>query len=238
MRRQHLTCVRAAAQVSQGAAQGAEIGATAPNWFTIFAAPNLRSPGVAGEYSDVLWTASGSIDINGLAMSDVQAFKINSPAILLSGGTIADLSNLFVASMPSAGAPLVQALRVTGRSRVDGHINQGSQSPAQLTASVNNWQLGQNNNQRGVVLLTTDGLGPYNVTGIDAAFGFAQVADYIEIVNVSADTITFTNQDAASLAANRIITATGAGIAVAPGRSIRLWYDDTGALRWRHIQEQ
>jgi hypothetical protein len=209
-----------------------------PNWFTIFSAPNLRSPGVGGEYSDVLWTAGGTIDINGLAMGDVQAFKINSPSVILNGGTIANLSNLFVSAMPSFGAPLRQALRVTGRTVVDGHFNQGSQSPGQLTANTNDWQLGQNNNQRGVALLTTDGLGPYNVTGIDSADSFAQDADFITIINISADTITFTNQDVLSLAANRFITATGAGIAVAPNESIRFWYDDTGVARWRHVQEQ
>ena len=84
------------------------------NWFVMFAGPNLRQVQIGGEYSDVLWTASGSIDVDGNAVSDLQAFKINSPAVILNGGTIANMSNLFVSAMPSFGAPLRQALRVTG----------------------------------------------------------------------------------------------------------------------------
>lgn len=206
------------------------------NWFVQFAAPNQRQVQIGGEYSDVLWTAGGSIDVNGLAVSDLQAFKINSPAVILNGGTISDISNLFVQAMPSFGATRTQALRVLGRGRIDGHINQGSQAPAQITGNVNDWQLGANNNQRGVVLLDSDGA--YNITGIDASFGFAQTGDILNIINTSAFTITFTHQDVLSTAAYRIITATGAGIAVAAGETIRLWYDDTGTARWRHIRLQ
>ncbi len=219
-------------------------GTTAPtpnsnNWFVQFAAPNLRQVQIGGEYSDVLWTAGGSIDVNGQAVSDLQAFKINSVATILSGGTIANISNLYVQAMASANfTTSTQALRVLGRSRLDGHLNQGSQSPAQLTANTNDWQLAANNNQRGVVLLTTDGLGPYNITGIDSSVGFAQNADFITIVNISADTITFTDQDVLSVAANRFANVGGVGIAVGPLESIRYWYDDTGTARWRHIQEQ
>ena len=219
-------------------------GTTAPtpnsnNWFVQFAGPNLRQVQIGGEYSDVLWTAGGTIDVNGQAVSDLQAFKINSVSTLLNGGTIADISTLYVQAMASVNfTTSTQALRVLGRARIDGHLNQGSQSPAQLTANTNDWQLAPNNAQRGVVLLTTDGLGPYNVTGIDSAVGRAQDADFLLIINISADTITFTNQDVLSLAANRFITATGAGIAVGPNESIRFWYDDTGVARWRHVQEQ
>jgi len=208
------------------------------NWFVQFAGPNLRQVQIGGEYSDVLWTASGSIDVNGQAVSDLQAFKINSPAVILNGGTISDISNLFVQAMPSFGATRTQALRVLGRARVDGRMNHGSEQPAQLTASVNNWQLAANNNQRAYVILTTDGSGPYNVTGIDSAFGFAQIGEVVTIYNASADTITFTHLDVLSLAANRLDMVGAAGVAVGPRESIRFWYDDQGSATWFHIQEQ
>ena len=201
------------------------------NWFVQFAAPNLRQVQIGGEYSDVLWTAGGSIDVNGLAVSDLQAFKINSPAVILNGGTIADISNLFVSAMPSFGATRTQALRVLGRARIDGHMNSGSQSPAQITANQNDFQLGANNNQRAWVILDADA--DWNITGIDASFGFAQTGDRIYLYNDSNFDIALTHQDAASLAANRFICPESLPYVIHQQRGVWLWYDDTGTLRWR-----
>lgn len=200
------------------------------NWYVLFAGPNLRKPTVGGEYSDVLWTAGGSLDIDGLTMSSVSAMKINSPAVILNGGTIDDLSNVFVDAMPSFGATRVQALRVRGRARVDGRINLGSESPAQLTANANNFQLGANNNQRTVAKIDSDAA--RTITGIDSAFGFGQNGDTLKLINVGAFAITLTHQDVLSLAANRIITSTGAAYVLGAGDMVELWYDDTGVDRW------
>lgn len=213
---------------------GTTTGLPASNWFTIFSAPNLRSPVVGGEYSDVLWTAGGTIDIDGLAISDLQAFKINSPSVILSGGTIANMSNLFVSAMPSFGAPLRQALRVTGRTTIDGVMNNGSLQPAQITANQNDYQLGQNNNQRTMNLLDSDAA--YNITGIDSADSFAQIGDRICLYNEGAFNLTLTNQDVLSLAANRIITSTGVSYILGPNECVWLWYDDTGTARWRMLE--
>ena len=196
------------------------------NWFVQFAGPNLRQVQIGGEYSDVLWTASGSIDVNGQAVSDLQAFKINSPAVILNGGTIDDISNLFVQAMPSFGATRTQALRVLGRSRLDGHINQGSQEPAQITADQDDFQLGANNNQRGVALLDSDD--NWSLTGIDSSFGRAQLGDLIKLVNVGAFNIQLNHEDTGSLAANRFLRANGLDLVLAPGDSIEIWKDDSG----------
>ncbi len=201
------------------------------NWFVQFAAPNQRQVQIGGEYSDVLWTAGGSIDVNGLAVSDLQAFKINSPAVLLNGGSIADISNLFVQAMPSFGATRTQALRVLGRERIDGVENRGSLEPAQITSNQNDYQLGQNNGQRTMNLLNTDA--DRNITGIDSSFGFAQTGDHIAIYNTGSFDISLTHQDAASLAANRFICPEGLPYVVHPQRVVWLWYDDTGTARWR-----
>lgn len=214
------------------------IGTTAttgsPNWFTIFSGPNLRSPGVGGEYSDVLWTAGGTIDIDGLAISDLQAFKINSISTILNGGSVADSSTLFVQAMQSANATRVQSLRVLGRARIDGVMNNGSNVQAQITANQNDYQLAANNNQRTMNLLDSDAA--YNITGIDSSFGFAQTGDRICLYNTGAFNLTLTNQDVLSLAANRIITSTGVGYVLGPNECVWLWYDDTGTARWRMLE--
>lgn len=204
------------------------------NWFVQFAGPNLRQVQIGGEYSDILWTASGSIDVNGQTVSDLQAFKINSPAVILNGGTIDDISNLFVQSMPSFGATRTQALRVLGRGRIDGHINQGSQEPAQILANSNNFQLAANNGQRGVALLDSDD--NYNITGIDSSFGFGQSGDLIKLVNVGAFNLTLTHEDTASLAANRFLRANALDLVLAPGDTIEIWKDDTATDRWRILE--
>ncbi len=206
----------------------------AANWFTIFSGPNLRSPSVGGEYSDVLWTAGGTIDINGLAMSDVQAFKINSISTILNGGSVADSSTLFVSAMQSANATRVQALRVTGRARIDGVMNNGSLVLAQIVANQNDYQLGQNNNQRTMNLINSDAA--RNITGIDSSFGFAQDGDRICLYNTGAFNISLTHQDVLSLAANRFITSTGVTYIIGPDECVWLWYDDTGTARWRMLE--
>jgi len=204
------------------------------NWFVQFAGPNLRQVQIGGEYSDVLWTAGGSIDVNGQAVSDLQAFKINSVATILSGGTVQDSSTLFVSAMASANATRVQSLRVLGRSRHDGHMNNGSLVAAQITANQNDYQLGANNNQRTMNLLDSDAA--YNITGIDSAFGRAQTGDRICLYNTGAFNLTLTHQDVLSLAANRIITSTGVGYVIGPNEMVWLWYDDTGTARWRMLE--
>jgi hypothetical protein len=214
-------------------------GTTAPtpnsnNWFVQFAGPNLRQVQIGGEYSDVLWTASGSIDVNGQAVSDLQAFKINSVATILNGGTVQDSSTLYVAGQASANATRVQSLRVLGRARIDGHMNNGSNVEAQITANQNDYQLGTNNNQRTMNLLDSDAA--YNITGIDSSFGFGQDGDRICLYNTGAFNLTLTNQDVLSAAANRIITSTGVGYVIGPNECVWLWYDDTGTARWRMLE--
>ena len=200
------------------------------NWFTIFSGPNLRAPAVAGGYADVLWTAGGTIDIDGNAMSDVSAFQINSISTILNGGSIADSATLYLAGMASTNATRVQALRVTGRSALSGRINQPSEQPAQILANQNDYQLAQNNNQRGVVLLDSDAA--YNITGIDSSFGFSQDGERITLVNFGSFNLTLTHQDVLSAAANRFISPTGVSYVLGPNESCEIYYLDDGTDRW------
>ena len=182
---------------------------------------------------DILWTAGGNIDVAGFAVSDLQAFKINSVSTILNGGSVADSSTLFVSAMQSANATRVQSLRVLGRSRHDGHLNIGSESEPSFAVDQDDLQFSANNNQRCMILLTTSAAA--SITGIDSSFGFAQTGDLICLYNIGANNITLTNQDVASLAANRIITSTGVAYIIGPNEMVWLWYDDTGTLRWRML---
>lgn len=200
------------------------------NWFGLFGPPNGRLVQIGGEYSDFLFSAGGSADIDGNAVSNFQNFKFNAPAFILNGGTVTDASNIFVDGMLSFGATLVQALRVTGRSTLRGRINQPSEQPAQITANQNDYQLAANNGQRGVAILDSDAA--YNITGIDSSFGRSQDAERITLVNRSSFALTLTHQDVLSLAANRFISPTGVSYVLGPNESCEIYYLDDGTDRW------
>lgn len=95
---------------------------------------------------------------------------------------------------------------------------------AQLTANTNDWNIPL----QSFSSFRIDANGAVNVTGIVASSNGRDV----EIVNHGANVITFTNQDVLSAAANRIITGTGAAIALAQDQWIMLKYDPV-TVRWR-----
>lgn len=95
---------------------------------------------------------------------------------------------------------------------------------AQITAAQNDYAIGA-----GVVFrLSSDA--SRNITGI------AGGADgrMIVIFNVGAQDIVLTNNDAASAAANRIITGTGASVTVTAAGQAILVYDGTSTC-WRRV---
>ena len=206
------------------------------NWFVRFEGPNNRQAFSAGVYSDVWWTAGGTIDVNGLALTEVNSFRVDANVTALNGGSVQDQSGLFLAGMGFPGSGLatrIQSLRVTGRARVDGAMNFGSFVPAQITANQNNYQLGISNAQRSMNLLDSDA--DYNITGIDSAGGntYGQPGDMICLYNEGAFNLSLTNEDVLSLAANRFITVDGEPFVIGPNERVWLWYDDTGTARWR-----
>lgn len=93
---------------------------------------------------------------------------------------------------------------------------------AQITAHANDLAI---DTAASFIRLTNDGA--YNITGIVAGIP----AKKIWIVNASAGALTFTNEDANSVAANRLLIA-GGDHAVAQNEMIMFIYDATSA-RWR-----
>ena len=121
------------------------------------------------------------------------------------------------------------ALRVNGRSHKRGVDELPPLSPASLTADVNDYAPATGSAMRQVWRLTTDDLGARNVTGI----AIQQGNDTQWITNVgTVDNIVLQHQNGGSVAANRIISPTGADLTLGPDESALLWYDDT-TTRWR-----
>ena len=103
-----------------------------------------------------------------------------------------------------------------------------------VSGNTNNWAgllTGTaNNGMRHWARITSNADGTSIITGIDAAF--AQDGDTFKIANVGAFNASIGNQDAASTAANRVITGTGATYILGPDESCEITYDSTTA-RWR-----
>jgi len=100
----------------------------------------------------------------------------------------------------------------------------GSETPTQLTANVNDYQLGIAIVER----LTSDA--SRNITGF-----IAPLTENIRVImNVGSQNIVVKHQSSSSLAPNRVISLSAADITLAPNDSIILWYDITTG-RWREI---
>lgn len=107
---------------------------------------------------------------------------------------------------------------------LDAELRHSVSSPAQITATQDNYDVGK----VGVVRLSSDA--SQNITGLVAPT--IASAKVLVLVNIGANDIVLQNQHTDSTAANRIITGTGADITIAPDDVVQLLYDSTTA-RWR-----
>ena len=206
----------------------------AMNWFVRFEGPNNRQVHSAGVYSDVWWTAGGTIDVNGLAATEINSFRIDANVTALNGGTVQDQTGLFIAGMgfPGSGAATrIQSLRINGRSRMDGLMNYNEASLAQLTANTIALTLPVTNSGRFMILQDADALGPWAIQGIVND----QPGDAFYIINDGANAFTLNHQDVAAAAADRIISPTGVNLLLGPDEMAKLWYDPV-ATRWRILE--
>lgn len=101
-------------------------------------------------------------------------------------------------------------------------FSQGAASPAAYGASQNNLSLAA----AGMYRLSAST--PINITGFVAPTRSTTRT----VFNIGANAITLTHQDAASTAANRILSVTGANIALAQNEGAQMMYDLT-TQRWR-----
>jgi hypothetical protein len=117
-------------------------------------------------------------------------------------------------------------LRLSNASTAGATFTSVATSPAQITSNQDNYNPGAPSYfQR----WNTDA--SRNVTGLTFTNGKA-AGQYHVIWNVGAQNIVLTNEDAASTAANRFVTTTGANITIAANGCARVMYDATSS-RWR-----
>ena len=102
------------------------------------------------------------------------------------------------------------------------------QTPAQITADQNNYDLG--GTAARLYRLSTDTA--RTITGIAAPGGNNAVKEIL-ISNVGANDLKIADESASSTAANRVITGTGGEITLASGSPPIALYYDTTSSRWR-----
>jgi hypothetical protein len=142
-----------------------------------------------------------------------------------SGSTPGDLR---LSTSPS-GSTTLQTRMYIGQ---EGNIRQykgrritGDVSPSQITGNEDDY----NPTDLGTAaVLRLDSDGDYNITGITAQ----DSGRLIHIYNIGSNTLTLTNEDASSSAANRF--ALSGDIALAGNDGVSIWYDGTSS-RWRAL---
>lgn len=198
-----------------------------------------RTVGVGGGWADFLLTQAGNLSIGAFAMSDVSAWVINAISLAAGTGSIAELATLKIGGMTTSNPGITvterAALWVTGRLNLFGAVQYQPATPPALAAGDTD-DYGQlltatpSNNQRYWNRLQGNLAGTSKITGIDA--GATQNGDSLELTNVSTFNVTLGHQDAGSLAANRIISPTGADYVLGADETVTVRYDGTNA-RWR-----
>ncbi len=217
---------------------GAQTGAVG-NQVGVFVTP-ARTITVAGDWADFLLTQANSLTVNALAMGRVSAWVINPVSYAASTGSVANADTLTVGGFPTSSPGVTitnrQSLNVIGgRSRHAAVMSYDPRTPGALAAGDTNDYSGlltgtANNGMRHFVRLEGDGAGTSRITGIDATA--AQDGDCFKLCNVSANNVTLGDQNVGSVAANRIITGTGADYILGADENCEIIYDATTA-RWR-----
>ena len=115
----------------------------------------------------------------------------------------------------------------------DGFATNGI-TPTTLAANQNNYSIEPVTGGGGVVRLSAST--NVNITGFAApGVGSSFRGKFVRVYNVGAsNTITIGHQNTSSTAANRVISVTGANIAVGPGEGVDLWYDVTSSRYRAH----
>jgi len=198
-----------------------------------------RTIAVGGEWADFILTQAADLTVNGQVMSRIAGWVINHPSYANSTGSTANSDTLtvggFVTSAPGVTITERQSLNVIGgRSRHQAAMQFDPINPAALASGNNNDWAGlltgtANNGMRHWARISGNATTSV-LTGIDATA--VQDGDTFELTNVSANAIDISHQDAASAAANRIISPSGATYVLAADETVLVRYD-LATTRWR-----
>lgn len=215
------------AQIAEAGNFSAMIGATA-------AAHTALTAGA--EFTDVNLDCSATATFTAGAIATLRTMRLQARTYSCgSAMTVTDAVTFEVSGAPTAAGSVTitnpYAFRVAAGNALfgGGMLFTNSISPAQLTGNQNDYAPGSFATTY-MVLQDVDAA-TRNVTGLAGGVAGRRVC-FINISTNAASILRFTNQDAASSAANRFILPNAGNYDVPRGGSIVFWYDG-GASRWR-----
>ncbi len=159
------------------------------------------------------------IDMGGRAIFDNSSIQVNASGVVgIKPGANLSLGNVFISNTLTVGGIALFLKTITASTQ----FRLTESTFATLTGNVSNFLTPETSNLR----MSTDA--EWNVTGLTNGVN----GRVLFITNVGSLNLVFTHQDTNSLAANRIISVTGADLVLQPNEAILLIYDDASA-RWR-----
>lgn len=194
-----------------------------------------QSTGVAGEWATVNLSYAGNVTFDA-AMSGVYSWNIGTLAFALGTGSVAGpIATLNVGPMVTSGVGSAETmgLRANGRTQFRGHRQMVPVNPANITTNQTAYNGGltatQSNSQRPWWRTTNDAA--VIIRGINSSG--VQDGDTVDWTNIGGNALTFTNNDGAAAAADRIRLGAFSGT-LGVDETITLRYDGATAI-WRVV---
>ena len=189
--------------------------------------PGARTiPAASSTWADLIMDFdANAIAVGANTLTSLDGVIIQAPNVNIGTGSIDDESTLRVEGMGTDGTRQHGLWVEQGRSRLDGFLNLGEVTRAQITANSNDLALPSGANGRAVILFSTDA--SRNVTG----FALEQEADFFVGINTGSFDMVLVHEDAGSAAANRFDMEGGANLTIGPDEWF-LAYHSAAANRW------
>ena len=188
---------------------------------------SLSTKSGANAKLDALATFNGVLDTFALASGSVAVTPASASSLLISiNGVIQEPlvdftisgSNITFTDIPVLG-DVFFGIHMTGSAN---SVTASTSTPTTIAANQNNYTL-----PTGADIVRISSSATYTITGIVAVTGTV-----IMLTNVGSFDVRLAHESASSTAANRITTATGLAVVIAPNDSLTIVYDAVSA-RWR-----
>lgn len=188
---------------------------------------SLSTKSGANAKLDALATFNGVLDTFALASGSVAVTPASASSLLISiNGVIQEPlvdftvsgSNITFTDIPVLG-DVFFGIHMTGSAN---SVTASTSTPTSLTSNQNNYTL-----PTGADIVRISSSATYTITGIVAVTGTV-----VMLTNVGSFDVRLAHESASSTAANRITTATGLDVVIAPNDSLTIVYDAVSA-RWR-----
>ncbi len=197
----------------------------APALVTIAKQDTNMPPGLVWSELSII-AGSDDLDIIGETNTQVNTVLLEPTNIVLSGGSIDDMTQEHIEGMGTDGTRNQGLWSENARVRIDGMFNFAEVTPAQITSDQDDYVIQTTASGRMIQRLSTDAT--RTLTGITVE----QTKDALWIVNAGSNDLILDHENVTSSGTNRIISPTASGLTLGPDDAAQLWHDPVDD-RWR-----